>query len=571
VNSSEELSESALLDQEHREALQNVKDRAAFLASSESEHQQQFYLLRLYTQDINCPLRDKEIQGLLIEARNNLSGAARPRMKGERMDTTPTPWVWQGIVMAGTTNLLVAPPKVGKSALMIGMVAAWWHGRGSYLGHKLHGECPPVFIVGTDQPENDWFTLLKREGLVSSDGGLKDPIEMLWHTGSPLHLNEKGIAELEQIANDNPGALFILDSYHACVSPLGIDEATSAFDGPARALGSALAPSQATLVMIHHTNKSVAGGNATNASRGSNALPAAASLTILMNWLRQPTEGQTQTDYRVVLKTQGRAKGTTMVAELLDDGWITHGDGEQAMAQEARAEAELELTGRQADVFDYVNDRWDVGEFPVTANEICAQFSLERNKANRTLGQLVKKALIVRCGEAESTLDGGRPASLYRPNIPLPENPMKNVPNVTNPSRAYEISSLSPFSRYIHVSEGGGYVTPTPGTPVERLVNDKWESGWLIQDGKNPHAITITQLGNTKLRIRNMRLDVDLRFCSSPFPKNDTTDVEPDRGTPVLSIDSPLPNEGDMDGIQRDSSGRPEIRYCEERDGENPI
>ena len=129
---------------------------------------------------------------------------------------------------------------------------------------------------------------------------------------------------LGEIASVNPGALFLLDSYHACCAPLGLEEAASSFDGPARQLAEALAPHKATLAMIHHTNKSVSGGNATNASRGSNALPAAASLTILMNWFKQPAEGQTQSDHRVVLKTQGRAKGTTLLIELQDDGWIHH-------------------------------------------------------------------------------------------------------------------------------------------------------------------------------------------------------------------------------------------------------
>ena len=110
--------------------------------------------------------------------------------------------------------------------------------------------------------------------------------------------------------------------------------------------------------MIHHTNKSVSGGNATNASRGSNALPAAASLTILMNWFKQPAEGQTQSDHRVVLKTQGRAKGTTLLIELQDDGWIHHGDGESVLAAEAMQEAADELQGRQACVFDYIKERW---------------------------------------------------------------------------------------------------------------------------------------------------------------------------------------------------------------------
>ena len=213
MNSREEQQENELLDlEEHKAAIRNVKERAAFLASSEPDQLQQFYLLRLFSQDSDCPLRDTELKGLLVEARSNISGASRPRMKGEAMDSAPTPWCWEGIVMMGTTNLLVAPPKVGKSALMVGMIGAWSRGEESYLGHRLVGPCPKTFIIGTDQPESDWYTILKREGLVDSDESLSDPIEMLWHTGSPLHLNEKGINALENLAKENPGSLFILDS-----------------------------------------------------------------------------------------------------------------------------------------------------------------------------------------------------------------------------------------------------------------------------------------------------------------------------------------------------------------------
>ena len=107
--------------------------------------------------------------------------------------------------MSGTFNLLVAPPKVGKSALMVGMISAWYHGEESYLGQRLHGVCPKVYIVGTDQPESDWFTLFKREGLVTSDGELGGPVEMLWHTGAPLHLTDEGITHLGEIAGKTLG------------------------------------------------------------------------------------------------------------------------------------------------------------------------------------------------------------------------------------------------------------------------------------------------------------------------------------------------------------------------------
>ena len=42
-----------------------------------------------------------------------------------------------------------------------GMISAWYHGEESYLGQRLHGVCPKVYIVGTDQPQNDWHALFK--------------------------------------------------------------------------------------------------------------------------------------------------------------------------------------------------------------------------------------------------------------------------------------------------------------------------------------------------------------------------------------------------------------------------
>ncbi len=475
----------------------------------------------------------------ISDARGLTAPVLSPRLKGEEIDATPTQWAWEGLVMAGTFNLLVAPPKVGKSALMVGMIGAWWHGESSYLGHALHGACPPVFIVGTDQPESDWLMLLRREGLVGAQNTLGGPVEALWHTGAPLHLSPKGIAVLAEYAARHPGALFLVDSYHACISPLGIDEATSAFDGPARSLAEALAPHGATLVMIHHTNKSVAGGNATNASRGSNALPAAASLTILMNWLKQPAEGQTQSDYRVVVKTQGRAKGSALLIELEDHGWVSHGDGSTALQAEVLAETAEELQGRQADAFDYIADRWAMGQFPVAATELAAHLNLPGNKANRCLQGLARKGLIKQVGTTEPGVGGGRPSGLFTPAEafhPLPQEGVINGLKVKNPSHAHEIRGFSPLSPLSPSQRGGGFITPTPeegeqaprvGLPVEKYQGGVWKNGWVIQDASKPLELVIAKLGDPLIQFRAQRWLIDIRPCEgSPFAQVEEVEQE---------------------------------------------
>lgn len=474
---------------------------------------------------LSAEIRDADLRTFILEARGARVGIAQPRMQGEKIDTTPVKWVWEGVLMAGSLNLLVAPPKIGKSALMIGMIAAWARGDASYLGQPLHGDCPNVYIVGTDQPESDWFTLLQREGLVGEGSTLGDPVKMLWSAGTPLHLTADGIDHLRMVSEADPGSLFLIDSYHACVSPMDIDEASSMLDRPARALMEALAPSKATVALIHHANKSVSGGNATSASRGSNALPAAASLTILMNWLRQPTDGQTQTDMRVILKTQGRARGCSLVAELSDGGWLLHGQGEDALRAEAFADAEAELTGRQADFFDFIADRWEALQSAVSITELAKHFGVESNKANRTVRQLERKGLLKQMGATET--NGGRPSLLFAPLSPhlepSPTGVGKTSETCETPRARIEKEGFSPFSSLPHPPGGGVNFTPPlpePNSPVELLQPDgSWLNGWKLHKDSTAHAITVWRLdpGANLIKRRNLRWGIDVRACQ-PAP-----------------------------------------------------
>ena len=526
---------------EHQDLLLEIEKHAAAVVSHEEDSGKHAHLLRLYADEIGCPISDRVAASFIGKANGSVTGIAQPRRIGETIDTTPTPWVWEGLIMAGSLNLLIAPPKIGKSSLMIGMIAAWSRGDSHYLGAQLHGDCPNVYIIGTDQPESDWFTLLKREGLVGEGNCLSDPIQMLWSTGAPLHLTAEGIDHLRKVADADPGALFLFDSYHACIAPLGIDEASSELDKPARALMEALAPSKATLAMIHHSNKSVSGGNATNASRGSNALPAAASLTVLMNWLKQPPEGQAQTDLRVLVKSQGRAKGRSLVVELKDEGWHLHGEGDDAMRAEALAEAEAELTGRQADFFDYIADRWALGEFPVSTSELSQHFNLEGNKTNRTARALERKGLIRQCGQTDPGKEGGRPSALFHPALPpSPQEGCKTSKTSETLARVHENRGFSPFTPLSPSVRGGGFITPAGeqpnpfsiGVSVELYQPDgTWANGWMVSSESRPDAIAVERLGNPNLRKRNLRPDLDVRLCSgSPYPQ---PVVEPDDEEPL--------------------------------------
>ena len=527
---------------DHKELLNRLDQYASTVLCNENDQLKRLQLLRLYADEVGFPLNERTAAVLLARAAGAINGVAEPRRKGQKLDNSSVPWAWEGVIMSGTFNLLVAPPKVGKSALMVGMISAWHHGKESYLGQRLYGVCPKVFIVGTDQPESDWYTLFKREGLVTSDGELAGPVEMLWHTGAPLHLTDEGISHLGEIASENPGSFFLLDSYHACCSVLNLEEAASSFDGPARQLAEVLSPHKATLAMIHHTNKSVSGGNPTNASRGSNSLPAAASLTILMNWFKQPAEGQTQSDYRVVLKTQGRAKGTTLLIELQDDGFVHLGDGESALAAEAMQEAADELQGRQADVFDYIKDRWILGKFTVAGTEIAARFNLEANKTSRCLRALVRKGLIEEAGLLDAGPLGGRPSVLYRPSGASSLEACETSETCeTSTSITWDIglAPLSPLTRKAGgCSVQGALTPPASGTPVELHRNGAWSNGWVVSDASDLHSVRVAKLGSPNVTVGSLRWELDVRPCqSSPFGAPPLGDVgkAPEAPAPVES------------------------------------
>ena len=279
-------------------------------------------LLRLYADEVGCPMNERTAAHPADQGSGRDRGRLHPRLRGERMDTTADALGVGGRDHVRHLQSVGGPAKGGKVRADGRDDQRMVSRRGVIPGSAPAWPLPQRFTSSAlTSLRSDWHTLFKREGLIDREGNMAGPIEMLWHTGAPLHLTPEGIDHLGQIAELNPGSLFLLDIRITRLLRRLASTRNISFDGPARKLAEVLAPHKATLAMIHHTNKSVSGGNATNASRGSNALPAAASLTILMNWFKQPAEGQTQNDHRVVVKTQGRAKGTTLLIELTDDGW----------------------------------------------------------------------------------------------------------------------------------------------------------------------------------------------------------------------------------------------------------
>lgn len=517
--------------QDTSDRLEALKEIAARVVGYTTDPSDRLLLFREQACDIGFNLTKAEASGYLAKALGQDLAIPEPKKGGDNLNVVPQPFLWDGVIMSGRQNLLVAPPKVGKSALMVALAAASLRQESQFLNVGITQHINKFIIVGTDQNESDWWTLFKREGLgketVDENGEKKYLLHdrvILWTLEDRVQLTNEGIEAVRIQADANPGSLVLIDTYHACMGLLGIEESSSEFDGPARQLEQALAGTDSTTVLVHHTNKSVSGGNAITASRGNNSLSAAVSWSVLMNWLRVPEEGQVQTDHRIAVKPMGRGQAQSIVVELTDDGWRSHGAGDAAMAAEAFSEAEDSLVGQIASVYDHACTLWE-NEVHTTATEISAQCRMTNQQSLRYLNQLVKRGLLIRDGVVPS-IKAGRPAVLFRPAQAFLNTPPENVRSMKeksfidpDASRAHEINNKTHFS-HKEPSPGSTRIKTTIETnlSVERLQNGEWRNGWLVADGSNPDAVTIAKLGQPNYRIKNLRWTVDIRPCQgSPF------------------------------------------------------
>jgi len=475
-------------------------------------------------------VKDSDLRAYLAEA----VAAAAPKgvgiTKGEIIDLTPIPWAWNGLLMAQRLNMLIAQPKVGKTSLLLSMVSHWHRGQ-PFLGRDFIGPCPPVVIVGTDQSKADWGQMLKVEGLITEDNALNDPIEVLWTAADPLFLNDQGLESLAETLSKYESPLVIVDSYHACVSPLGMEDSGSAYANPLNALLVVCAQHNATACVVHHANKGT-GSNLINSSRGTTALTAVPSQLLHLAFLKTDDER----DRRISLKTQGRSgHPASLLIERTDDGWVTHGDGGAVEAAERLQEAIDALEGRQADLYDHIVSRWELMKQPISAIEVAKAMDLASNKTTRYLKRLEKQGLIEACGKTETTASGGRPSTLYRPfspgSSPSLETACETCETCETPPLTYEKISFSPLSPSKPFSIRGevshpGCETPKPGEPCIRVLpSGEHQSGWLVSQADNPHAITVEKLGQSTYRVRNLRWGIDVIPSDSPFPAPRTAET----------------------------------------------
>ena len=439
-------------------------------------------------------------------------------------------------------NLMVASPKCGKTALAVHVFACAARGDSQCLGAPIRKKWNKLIIAGTDMPRSQWAKILCREGLgvQATDPETGEPNfipgddVILWDQGSNCRMTELGVKAMRKAALEHPDSLLIIDSLRSSFDS-NLDECKAEIRGPIEQFKDATRDCQLTTILIHHANKGITGSSAINAASGSNAIAGACDGTVLLKPL---IPEESRSDRRIIAVPDGRIVGEPILIELTAEGegrWVAHGDLEQVQQEQRIFEVEEKLTNRQEQVYDKAHDLAEGGTH-ITSNFVVTEFNLTRQKAYRTLEQLARKGLLVRCGTLSTGLDG-REQILYAPTLTelaektrtLPRNNRSHA-GESNKEVLSDLSVLSPDSsedRTHETAKPSSVSTPARQprtaiphhTPVERLVGGQWKGGWLVHDGTNPDAITIVELGNPQKKIRNCRLDLDVRQTDSPFAK----------------------------------------------------
>ena len=358
-------------------------------------------ILRNQAKMESIPLSSRDIFLILAKARRDIEGIDEGEKPNVELDVSEESWLWDQLITEANLTLIVSMPKVGKSSLVGAFLGQLSSGSTEYLGKEIKGEKRSIYIVGSDQPLNDWVKILIPAGLAERTASgkviLKEPLKRLWHKGKPLHLTEESIELLYGIAKDDPNSIFVFDAFASLISGLGLDENHAASVEPIRMLTEALAATKATPILLHHASGGNSGERAVKASRGTKALPAEASQILELDWLIP----EDKHDNRVTISSAGRnSTPVDMVIEQVDRAvWVSLGSKSE-IAENLRLEKVREkLNDRQELVLTFLEQRDEKNKGMFTTSQdlvenLKSEFEGDNTKALSTLNQLENKKLI---------------------------------------------------------------------------------------------------------------------------------------------------------------------------------
>ena len=382
-------------------AFDRLVEMAIYLITTNEPNIKRAGIIRNQAKMESIPLSSRDVFLILAKARRDIEGVDEGEKPNVELEVNEESWLWDQLITEANLTLIVSMPKVGKSSLVGAFLGQLSSGSTEYLGKEINGEKRSIYIVGSDQPLNDWVKILIPAGLAERTASgkviLKEPLKSLWHNGKPLLLTEESIELLYGIAKDDPNAIFVFDAFASLISGLGLDENHAASVEPIRMMTEALASTKATPILLHHASGTNPGQRAVKASRGTTALPALASQILELDWLVP----EDKHDNRVTISSAGRnSTPVDMVIEQVDRAvWVSLGSKSE-IAENLRLEKVREkLNDRQELVLTFIEQRDEKNKGMFTTSQdlvenLKSEFEGDNTKALSTLNQLENKKLI---------------------------------------------------------------------------------------------------------------------------------------------------------------------------------
>jgi len=450
------------LEDAEKSAIEKLEAFAIDVLSKPLQHRT--HLLRARAKELGINLTGREVDSYLRLARSKRDNRGAIRFGSRKLDSTPTPWIWEDLLIGGSINVLGALPKVGKTSLLVSAIAAWHHGARSYCGKQFVGPCPPVIIIGTDQPQRDWARMLEAAHLYggSDADGLSTPVREIWTMEDGLILDEEGFELLEGVAKDYPKALFITDSVAATVSgPLGIAEESPDIAEPLRLLQARVGLYGGTTVFVAHAGKGRSGDDPICALRGSTALPAVASQVLGLSRMTDAPG-----DDRLLLQTKGRGGSPQKLLLVRDEqgNFVCHGDAAEVLLAQHLQEAEEKLTEEQSELLLLIRSRAEQGH-ETSSNDALIQAQEDpenrtaKDRARRRLQAIEKRGLITSRKES----NGQAQITLWSPVIASTKGALESTSQPSKPSQPLVIKSFDAFDAF----DGGEGVAHVNGDKSE--------------------------------------------------------------------------------------------------------
>lgn len=442
---------------------------------------------------------------------------------------------WGSLLINKKMNVVVAAPKVGKSALMLHLYACARRGDETCLGKPIRKPWNKLIIAGSDMDASQWGKMLCREGLATCTGDLdSDNAEfipcddvILWPLDNPVKMNATGLVAMREACLKYPDSFLIIDSLRSSMDS-SIDENKAEVRGPIQDTKFALADCDVTIALIHHANKSVSGSTAVNAAAGSNAIAGSCDGTLLLRYLVPDAAVESlRTDFRVLAVSSGRLQSDNALIELTRTGigeWFHHEDLELELKKEAIYAMEEKLTSRQERVYEHACELAENNVY-ITTSEAKRTLNLTVQQARKSLEQLTRKGLLIRCGFCDEAEGMGRPAARYAPTL----SDLARMRVKMNKTRVFSINKDSSTSSNPSVLKTPDMpplrardpIVLTPPTdpiphplksPVEILVDNEWQTGWVLDKRDNPHNVQVQKLGMPSVVKSSLRWDFDVRL-----------------------------------------------------------